>query len=636
MGLTISQKILHSHLGEGSSVEPGEEIGLVVDQCLTQDSTGTMAWLEFESLGLDRVQPDLVVSYVDHTNACFKGESSEDHVFLQSAASRFGAIFSRPGNGVCHQLHYERFGRPGATLLGSDSHTPTAGGLGMMGIGVGGMDVAVAMGGGFFFLKVPPVIRVEITGSLEWGVDAKDVILALLRRISVQGGLGHIIEFDGEGIQGLSVPQRATITNMGAETGATTSLFPSDDVTRRFLQQQGREDAWEEIAPDADAHYAAVHRINLSGLEPLVAMPGSPDNVASVAEVAGTKIQQVHIGSCTNGGWRDIYMASRMLEGKHVAGDCEVMVVPGSRQVFQMLLRDGSLRRLTDAGCRIMEPGCGPCIGMGFVPGDGHLSLRSVNRNWFGRGGNKNARLALSSVQVCAASALTGTIADPRTLEPVIIPEPEYYIDDTMFVHPAGKETPIVRGDNIVPLKEQKPLPKKIEQRVLIKVGDGVSTDDILPAGPLTQHLRSNLPKISEFVFHYVDPSFPGSARDNGGGFIAAGDNYGQGSSREHAALAPQELGIRAVFARSFARIHRNNLINCGIVPILCDTDLVEQDNHVEVDFSEVSQGAINVFNTTTNRTIPARVDLSKRERAIIQAGGILGWTRQQRSKRNQ
>ncbi|MBN1902153.1 aconitate hydratase [Candidatus Sumerlaeota bacterium] len=624
MGFTISQKIFSERLRSGDSVEFGKEIGVAVDQCLTQDSTGTMAWLEFESLGIDAAKPDVVVSYVDHTNACFKGESSEDHLFLQTAASRFGAIFSKPGNGVCHQVHYERFGRPGALLLGSDSHTPTAGALGMLGIGVGGMDVAVALGGGLFYLKVPRVIRIDLSGKLPWGVGAKDVILEVLRILTVKGGVGRILEYGGDGAHSLDVPQRATITNMGAETGATTSVFPSDEITRGFFKSQKRENAWKEIKPDPDAEYERIIEIDLSSLKPLVAMPGSPDNVKSMEEARGTKINQVHIGSCTNGSWRDLYIASRIMEGKTVHAGCEVMVVPGSRQVLQMLIKDGSLERLVNAGCRIMEPGCGPCIGMGFVPGAGHLSLRSVNRNWYGRGGNKDCLIALSSVEVCAASALQGEIADPRELPVVVLPSPEFIIDDSMLLHPSGKETEIIRGKNIAPLKPQSPLPEKIKAEVLITLGDGISTDDILPAGPLTQHLRSNLPEIARFAFYYLDETFSQRAREAKCGAIAAGENYGQGSSREHAALAPRELGISCIFAKSFARIHRKNLINCGIAPLVCNTDSLHQGDELEIDFSGVSEGIVRMKNLTNKEDINAQINMTALEIDILRSGGAL------------
>ncbi|MBN1944719.1 MAG: aconitate hydratase [Bradymonadales bacterium] len=623
---TLSQKIFREHLGSGTSVLPGEPIGLAIDQCLTQDSTGTLAWLEFESLGLDRVVPQVVVSYVDHTNAAFKGESSDDHLFLQTAASRFGAVFSRPGNGVCHQVHYERFGRPGATLLGSDSHTPTAGGLGMLGIGVGGMDVAVAMAGGLFHLEAPVPVLIALEGRLPWGVNAKDVILGVLRRITVRGGVGRILEYGGAGADTLSVPQRATITNMGAETGATTSIFPSDGVTLDFLRRQGRAEQWRELRADPGASYGETIALDLSRLVPLVAMPGSPDRVERVEAVEGTPLRQVHIGSCTNGGWQDIYVASRLLEGRTISPHCEVMVVPGSRQVLQMAIADGSLGRLVQAGCRIMEPGCGPCIGMGFVPGSGHLSLRSVNRNWLGRGGSSEGRLALASVEVCAASALAGAIADPRRLDPVSIPEPDYLVDDSMLIAPAGHSAEIIRGPNIVPLRPQTPPPAIMELPVLIKLADGISTDDILPAGPLTQHLRSNLPRIADWVFHYLDPSFSERAREAQGGFIAAGENYGQGSSREHAALAPRELGIAAVFAGSFARIHRSNLINCGIAPVVCDTAALQQGDLIRLDLSEVGSGRVHVRHLPSGSEIPARLDLTPREREILLAGGALAY----------
>lgn len=627
MGLTLAEKIFADHLGYGASVSVGQEIGLVVDQCLTQDSTGTMVWLEFESLGLDAVRVDTAVSYVDHTNLGFKGESAEDHVFLQTVASRYGATFSKPGNGVCHQVHYERFGAPGKTLLGSDSHTPTAGCLGMIGLGVGGMDVAVALGGGLFYLRVPSTIRVNLTGRLPWGVAAKDIVLEVLRRLSVRGGVGHVLEYGGDGVLDLSVPQRATIANMGAETGATTSVFPSDAVTRRFLADQERIQAWRPLDADQDAHYEAVMDLDLSALSPSVAMPGSPDNVRSIDEVRGTRVDQVHIGSCTNGNWRDFYVAAQMLKGKQVSPDCEVMVVPGSRQVLKMLLADGSYAALVDAGCRVMEPGCGPCIGMGFVPGGGHLSLRTVNRNWPGRGGNPYAQLALTSAEVAAASALSGKLADPRELEPVEIPCVRPMIDDSLLIAPKGKSVEIRRGKNIVPLRPQAALGPTLAGDVLLKVGDGVSTDDILPAGPLTQHLRSNLPEISKYVYHYQDETFARRALAAGGGFIVGGENYGQGSSREHAALGPKELGIRAVLAKSFARIHRTNLINSGIVPFVCDTDTIQQGDRLQIELGDLREGVVARDGTQGIR-IPLVCDLTDRERAILRAGGILAYTK--------
>ncbi|MCD6142341.1 aconitate hydratase [Candidatus Bipolaricaulota bacterium] len=627
MGKTMTEKILETHVVEGK-LNRGSEVGIKIDHCLTQDSTGTMAWLEFESLGMDKVKAELVVSYSDHTSLGFKGESTDDHVFLQSIASHYGAKFSKNGNGVCHQLHYERFGVPGKTLLGSDSHTPTAGGLGMLGIGAGGMDVAVAMGGGLFYLTVPKMMRVVLTGELPWGVAAKDVALEILRRISVKGGVGYFLEFTGPGVETLSVPQRATITNLCTETGATSSIFPSDAVTREFLRMQGREEAWRELAPDPDAAYDQTLEIDLSSLKPLVAMPGMPDNVYDIDEVAGTKIDQVYIGSCTNGSYRDIKIAAEILKGKHVSSDIDVVVSPASRQAWEMLMEDGSFLALTKAGVRMIEPGCNACIGIGFVPGYGHLSLRTVNRNWKGRGGNKFGKIALCSPEVAAASALAGKIADPRELPPVEVKIDHLTIDDALILEPKGPSVEIRRAPNIVPLAPQRPLQSPLKGEVLIKLGDGVSTDTILPAGPLTQHLRSNLPEIAKFTFYYEDKEFAARAAEKGGGFIVGGENYGQGSSREHAALAPWQLGIKAVFAKSYARIHRANLINVGIIPFICDTDRIDQGDALEVDVSDLT-GELKAYNRTKDEWIPLRHDLSPREIEMIKAGGLLAYTAQ-------
>ena len=623
----MTEKILETHVVEGK-LNRGSEVGIKIDHCLTQDSTGTMAWLEFESLGMDKVKAELVVSYSDHTSLGFKGESTDDHVFLQSIASHYGAKFSKNGNGVCHQLHYERFGVPGKTLLGSDSHTPTAGGLGMLGIGAGGMDVAVAMGGGLFYLTVPKMMRVVLTGELPWGVAAKDVALEILRRISVKGGVGYFLEFTGPGVETLSVPQRATITNLCTETGATSSIFPSDAVTREFLRMQGREEAWRELAPDPDAAYDQTLEIDLSSLKPLVAMPGMPDNVYDIDEVKGTKIDQVYIGSCTNGSYRDIKIAAEILKGKHVSSDIDVVVSPASRQAWEMLMEDGSFLALTKAGVRMIEPGCNACIGIGFVPGYGHLSLRTVNRNWKGRGGNKFGKIALCSPEVAAASALAGKIADPRELPPVEVKIDHLTIDDALILEPKGPSVEIRRAPNIVPLAPQRPLQSPLVGEVLIKLGDGVSTDTILPAGPLTQHLRSNLPEIAKFTFYYEDKEFAARAAEKGGGFIVGGENYGQGSSREHAALAPWQLGIKAVFAKSYARIHRANLINVGIIPFICDTDRIDQGDALEVDVSDLT-GELKAYNRTKDEWIPLRHDLSPREIEMIKAGGLLAYTAQ-------
>jgi len=622
---TMTEKILAAHVREGT-LERGQEVGIRIDHCLTQDSTGTMAWLEFEALGIDRVKADVVVSYCDHTSLGFKGESTDDHVFLQSIASHYGAKFSKNGNGVCHQLHYERFGQPGKTLLGSDSHTPTGGGLGMLAIGAGGMDVAVAMGGGPFYLTVPKMMRIVLTGKLSANVSAKDVALELLRRISVKGGVGYFLEFSGPGVKTLSVPERATITNLGTETGATSSIFPSDEITREFLRMQSRESDWVELDADSDAVYDETIEIDLSTVKPLVAMPGMPDNVFDIEEVAGTKLDQVFIGSCTNGSYRDLKIVAEMLKGKKVSTDIDVVVSPGSRQAWEMLMEDGSFLELTKAGVRMIEPGCNACIGIGFVPGTGHLSLRTVNRNWEGRGGNKYGKLALCGPEVAAASALKGAIADPRELPAPKVTIDHLTVDDFLILEPEGPKVEIRRSPNIVPLGQQKPLAPTLRGEVLLKVGDGVSTDAILPAGPLTQHLRSNLPEIAKFTFYYEDETFAQRALDAGGGFLVGGENYGQGSSREHAALAPWRLGISAVFAKTFARIHRANLINMGILPLIADTDPIDQGDALEIDVSDLG-GDLILKNKTKGTEIPARHDLSDREVEMVRAGGLLAYT---------
>ena len=622
---TMTEKILSAHLCEGK-LEKGQEVGIRIDQCLTQDSTGTMAWLEFEALGLDKVKADLVVSYSDHTSLGFKGESTDDHVFLQTIASHYGAKFSKNGNGVCHQLHYERFGEPGKTLLGSDSHTPTGGGLGMLAIGAGGMDVAVAMGGGAFYLTVPKMMKVVLTNSLPANVSAKDVALEVLRRISVKGGVGYFLEYGGSGVKTLSVPERATITNMGTETGATSSIFPSDEITREYLRMQQREDAWSELSPDDDAVYDKEITIDLSSLKPLVAMPGMPDNVFDIEKVAGTKLDQVFIGSCTNGSYYDMKIVAEMLRGKRVSTDIDVIVSPGSRQAWEMLMEDDSFLELTKAGVRMIEPGCNACIGIGFVPGNDHLSLRTVNRNWAGRGGNKFGKLALCGPQVAAASALKGVITDPREFPAVEVTVDRLTVDDYLILEPKGPSVEIRRSPNIVPLGQQSPLEPVLKGEVLLKVGDGVSTDAILPAGPLTQHLRSNLPEISKFTFYYEDETFAQRAADADGGFLVGGDNYGQGSSREHAALAPWKLGIKAVFAKAFARIHRANLINMGILPFIADTDKIDQGDVLEIDVSDL-EAELALKNTTQGTALPVRHDLSDREKEMVRAGGLLAYT---------
>ena len=628
MAQTMTEKILAEHVREGT-LERGQEVGIRIDHCLTQDSTGTMAWLEFEALGMDRVKADLVVSYSDHTSLGFKGESTDDHIFLQTIASHYGAKFSKNGNGVCHQLHYERFGEPGKTLLGSDSHTPTGGGLGMLAIGAGGMDVAVAMGGGLFYLTVPKMMRVLLTGKLSPNVGAKDVALELLRRISVKGGVGYFLEFGGPGVETLSVPERATITNMGTESGATSSIFPSDEVTREFLRMQGREEAWRELAPDADAVYDETIEIDLSAIVPLVAMPGMPDNVSDIDDVVGTTLDQVFIGSCTNGSYRDIKIVAELLKGKKVSTDIDVIVSPGSRQAWEMLMEDGSFLELTKAGVRMIEPGCNACIGIGFVPGNEHLSLRTVNRNWQGRGGNKFGKLALCGPEVAAASALKGAIADPRELPAPQVTIDHLTVDDYLILDPQGPQVEIRRSPNIVPLGRQTPLGATLDGDVLLKLGNGISTDAILPAGPLTQHLRSNLPEIAKFTFYYEDSTFAERAVEKGGGFLVGGDNYGQGSSREHAALAPWQLGIKAVFAKSYARIHKANLINMGIVPFEADTDAIDAGDRLEIEVGDLG-GPFMLRNLTNGTELPVTAELSERQKQMLQAGGLLAFTASQ------
>jgi len=626
---TMTEKILERHIQEGD-LKQGSEIGICIDQCLVHDTSGTMAWMEFESLGVERVKAELAISYCEHTSLAFKGESTDDHVFMQTIASHYGAKFSKNGNGVCHQVHYERFGVPGKTLLGADSHTPTNGGLGMLAIGAGGMNVAVAMAGDLFYLIVPKMMQVVLAGELPGGVSAKDVALEILRRISVKGGVGYFLEFAGPGVKTLSVPQRATITNMCTETGATSSIFPSDEITEAFMVMQGRGGDWVELAPDKGANYDKTLEIDLSKLKPLVAMPGMPDNVHDIDEVVGTKIDQVYIGSCTNGSYSDIKVVAEMLKGEHVSTAIDVIVSPGSRQVWEMLMEDGSFLALTKAGVRLIEPGCHGCIGIGFVPGYGHLSLRTVNRNWKGRGGNKFGKIALCSPEVAAASALLGKIADSRKLPPVRIEIDHFTVDDSLILEPEGDIVEIRRSPNIVPLRRQTPPGLILKGEALIKLGNGVSTDTIIPAGPLTQHLRSNLPEIAKFTFYYEDKDFAARAQEKNGGFIVGGDNYGQGSAREHAALTPWQLGIKAVFAKSYARIHRANLINAGIIPFICDTGALDQGDRLEVDVSDLD-GELVVTNKTKDDKLKVHHDLSPREVEMIKAGGLLAYTAQQK-----
>lgn len=644
MGLNLAQKIIAAHLADGS-MEPGREVAIRIDQTLTQDATGTMAYLQFEAMGIPRVRTKLSVSYVDHNMLQTGFENADDHRFLQTIAAKYGVLFSRPGNGICHQVHLERFAVPGQTLLGSDSHTPTAGGIGMLAIGAGGLDVAVAMGGGPFYMTMPRILLVRLRGRLAPWVTAKDVILELLRRLSVKGGVGKIIEYGGEGVATLTVPERATITNMGAELGATTSIFPSDEVTRAFLRAQGREESWVPLAADPDARYDEELEIDLGALEPLVAMPHSPDNVARVRDIAGTKVDQVAIGSCTNSSYLDLMRVAAILRGKRVHPGVSLVVAPGSRQVLTMLARNGALADLIAAGARVLESACGPCIGMGQAPPSGGVSLRTFNRNFEGRSGTPDAKVYLVSPETAAAAALTGVVTDPRDLGPypeIALPE-SYPGDDAGIIPPAADpaQVEVVRGPNIKPLPRRGPLAPELAGPVLIKVGDNITTDHIMPAGAKILPLRSNIPAIAEYVFSGIDPTFARRAREAGGGFIVGGHNYGQGSSREHAALAPMYLGVVAVLAKSFARIHRANLINFGILPLVfaaeSDYDALSQGDRLVLpgvrealaSYAEGRGGAELVArNETTGREVRLRHGLTPREARVVLAGGLLNFTK--------
>ncbi len=637
MGRSVAGKIMSSHLMEGD-MTPGADIALRIDQTLTQDATGTMAYLEFEAMGLPRVNTELSVSYVDHNTLQTGFENADDHRFLQTTAARFGVRFSRAGNGICHQVHLERFAAPGKTLLGSDSHTPTAGGIGALAIGAGGLDVAMAMAGFPFWLKTPEVVNIRLHGRLGPCVSAKDVILEILRRLSVKGGLNKIMEYSGDGVGSLTVPQRATIANMGAELGATTSVFPSDDVTRRFLRSQGRERDFVPLSADPDADYSAAHDIFLDQLEPLIALPHSPDNVARVLDVAGARVDQVFIGSCTNSSIADLMIVASILRGKTVAPNVSLVIAPGSRQVMRAIAGNGTLSDLVAAGARILECACGPCVGVGQAPVSVGVSLRTSNRNFEGRSGTRDAQVYLVSAETAAASAIAGVITDPRGLgTPIKLDVPESFeVDDSMIILPPddGTGVEIVRGPNIKPLPEARPLPREIEGTVLLKVRDNITTDHIMPAGAKVLPLRSNIPEISKHCFEAVDPTFYDRARAAGGGFIVGGANYGQGSSREHAALAPLFLGVRAIVAKSFARIHRQNLINFGILPLTfrhqSDWDLVEQGHELRLDrlHDQIRSDVVVMADVTTGRSFELEHDLSDRDRQIIMAGGLLNLAR--------
>ena len=633
MSDNLTYKILKEHCVDGEA-RPGETFGLKVDQTLTQDATGTAAYLQFEAMGVDRVRTELSVSYVDHNTLQSGFRNPDDHRYLQSVAARYGIVFSRPGNGICHQIHLERFGAPSKTLLGSDSHTPTGGGLGMIAIGVGGQDVACAMAGMPLYLDGPEVVKVHLTGELSPWVTAKDVILELLRRLGVKGGVGKVFEYSGPGVKKLSVPERATITNMGAELGATTSIFPADEITQRWLKAQDREEDFTEMTADPDAEYDDEIELDLSEVVPLVACPHSPDNVKTVSELEGMELDQVCIGSCTNSSFADLATVGTLLEDKRIAENLSLTISPGSRQVMKMVARRSLLGNAIEAGARVLENACGPCIGMGMSPPSGGTTLRTFNRNFEGRTGTADAGCYLSSPQTAVASALAGALSDPRNLgTPPEIDEPDRFeVDENMIIYPPddGSDVQIRRGPNIKPIPKREALAETERGEVLLKVGDNITTDHIMPAGSKILPLRSNIPAISEYVFSGVDPEFSDRARAAGGGFIVGGHNYGQGSSREHAALAPMYLGIKAVIAKSYSRIHRSNLINFGILPLTftdeSDFERVDQGDELVLQDarSGVESGTIRVRNEDKDTEFDATIKLNDREKEIVLAGGRL------------
>jgi len=642
MGKNIVTKILEAHLVEGK-LEPGTEIAIRIDQTLTQDATGTMAYLQFEAMGVPWVKTELSVSYVDHNTLQDGYENADDHRYLQTVAAKFGIHYSKAGNGICHQVHLERFGRPGRTLLGSDSHTPTGGGVGMLAIGAGGLDVAVAMGGGPFYLTCPKVVKINLTGKLQPWVSAKDVVLAVLEVLTTKGNVGTVVEYGGDGVGTLSVPERATITNMGAELGVTTSLFPSDAITRAFLKAQKREDLWIALAADPDAGYDRIIDIDLGTLVPRMAKPHSPDNIATVKELAGTKVDQVMVGSCTNSSYRDLMIVAGMLKGKRVHPDVSVGVAPGSRQVLEMIASNGALADIIAAGVRILESTCGFCIGAGQAPRTDAVSIRTNNRNFEGRTSTKSAKVYLASPESAVAAALTGTITDPRDLGikyPVIEMPDEFWIDDSMVLPPADKpdQVTISRGPNIGDPPKSEPLPDAIKGRVAIKVGDKITTDHIMPAGSRLKY-RSNIPKYAEFVFEGIDPQFSKKAFENKRAgihnIIVAGTSYGQGSSREHAAICPMFLGVKAVIAKSFERIHAANLINFGILPLTfeneADYETLGAGGEIEIlgIKAALSSGSnLSLSDRASKKLMPLKYSLSARQRDILLAGGMLNYTK--------
>ena len=640
MGYSIAEKIIKEHIVSGEMIK-GTDIGLKIDQTLTQDATGTMAYLEFEAMGVPRVKTERSVAYIDHNTLQTGFENADDHRFIQTVCKKHGIYFSRPGNGICHQVHLERFSKPGKTLIGSDSHTPTGGGIGMLSIGAGGLDVAVAMGGGAYYITMPNIVKVELTGELKPWVSAKDIILKVLEIMSVKGGVGKIIEYAGEGVKTLSVPQRATITNMGAELGATTSIFPSDETTREFLKAQGREEDYVELKADEDAVYDEHIVINLSELEPLAACPHSPDNIKPIAELSGQKIDQVCIGSCTNSSYADLMTVAHILKGKTVHPDVSLSIAPGSKQVLTMLSENGALADMIAAGARILESACGPCIGMGQSPNSAGISLRTFNRNFLGRSGTKDGQIYLVSPETAAASALTGVFTDPTTLGDaykVEMPE-KFLINDNMIIEPAPVEEmdniKVLRGPNIKEFPASEAMADSINATCSLKVDDNITTDHIMPAGAKILPLRSNIPAISQHCFTVCDAEFPTRAKTLGSSIIVGGSNYGQGSSREHAALAPLYLGVKAVLVKSFARIHRANLINAGILPL----EFIDENDYNKISLfdelelpnvkAEILEGDIvTIVNKTTGETIKTRCELTQRAKDIAICGGLLNYTK--------
>lgn len=640
MGLTIAQKIIKEHLVSGDMI-PGSEIALKIDQTLTQDATGTMAYLEFETMGVPRVRTELSVAYIDHNTLQSGFENADDHRFIQSMAKKYGLYFSRPGNGICHQVHLERFGKPGKTLIGSDSHTPTGGGIGMLAMGAGGLDVAVAMGGGAYYITMPKMYKVNLTGKLRPFVTAKDVSLEILRILSVKGGVGAIIEWAGEGVKTLSVPERATITNMGTELGATTSIFPSDEITKAFLEAEGRGQDFVELKSDEDAVYDKIIDIDLSALEPMIACPHSPDNVVKVSSLKGTKVDQVCIGSCTNSSLLDMLKVAALLKGKTIRPEVSLSISPGSKQVLSMLADCGALSDILASGARLLECACGPCIGMGFSPNSGGVSLRTFNRNFEGRSGTADGQVYLVSPETAVAAALTGEITDPTLLGemPEVTMPKAFKIDDSAVIPPASpeeaKELPILRGPNIKPFPDSLPQEDTLETPLVLKVGDNITTDHIMPAGAKILPYRSNIPHLSQYCFGVCDSTFPERAKAAGQSIVVGGNNYGQGSSREHAALVPLYLGVRAVIAKSFARIHAANLINAGIMPLTFenpdDYDKISQDDTLRIEhvYDGMDEGKMVLKDVTTGAEIPLSCSFTERQKAILKAGGLLKYVGQ-------